>query len=222
VPIPSTPFLYFQFGGAMPGGERFAFGFHVMLDGVIAHDGTAMAAIASDAASRFVDLWATVSTGLRNNNAAGVVPDEVIVRYYAGGVLLASITENPTIAAGILTSNLMPNYCALVVTLHTVALTRSGRGRFYLPLTGGVMAAGGVYTSGLSSTLDPLIWAFLDSFNTGYVDESAEGRVAVLSAREGVIREALTYSVDNRPDTQRGRNAGVVATMNDSHAATVT
>ena len=181
-----------------------------------------MTAIADDAVDRFEALWALATNGLAAYNASGTTFDGVICRYYNGGVLLGTGTSAISAVAGSGT-NRHPNYTAFVCSLHTDSLTRSGRGRMYLPATALVMENGtnGVFAPTLMAGYTDAVFDMLDTFNTGYVDESAEGRVAVLSRTQGTIRDVTAYSMDNKPDTQRGRNGKVVATSIVSRNAAV-
>jgi len=76
-----------------------------------------------------------------------------------------------------------------------------------LPMTGTNMDGTGRLPTFFSTSTGTAVRAFLQSFNTGYNDEQAEGQVAVLSLTKTQILPVVQMRIDDIPDTQRGRKS---------------
>ena len=201
---PPETHLSFRFNGPV-GPDTYSFGFHVVLNGIIDSTAPVMQAIADDAITRVNALW-NASGGLEGLNASYLEAPDVEVRLYSGGTLLATGEAATTEGAGT-GSGTQPPYVCFAVTLLTLEASRSGRGRFFLPMTGTNMDGTGRLPTFFSTSTGTAVRTFLQAFNTGYNDEQAEGQVAVLSLTKTQILPVVQMRIDDMPDTQRGRKS---------------
>jgi len=203
--------------GHLGGSEMFATSFWIQqATGSVSTDPNA---VASDIVARLATNGTGATTiGSRLMAAAsnGDGIDRVRAYRYVSG-------SNTALSAGVASSaayvgpavRALPNQCCLVATLQTANAGRSYRGRMYLPA--GIATAG----SGLmaSATIDSVANGLGDLFgsiqnNAG----AAQGHVVVWSPTKDATTFVKVVRVDNKLDTQRRRNAKVVASYSKSYA----
>lgn len=117
------------------------------------------------------------------------------------------ITSAPagTAFAGSGLGNALPPQIAVVVTLNTAILSRSTRGRYYLPAT----ISGSVTSVGRLATTDQA--ALLTALTTAHSNEIAAGcTLTVYSRTHRTVENVTDISIGNVFDTQRRRRDKLV------------
>jgi hypothetical protein len=116
--------------------------------------------------------------------------------------------------AGTLTgSSMMPLEVAMVLSLRTATLTRSGRGRMYLPSPGvNFVDANGLFTSGVRTAVTNAWKAYFDDFNTSVGWAVGVRGLTAPGGTTYVLRPITTIDVGSVPDAQRRRRNAQVET----------
>lgn len=144
--------------------------------------------------------WVT----FRDHLLASMAPDQEIDRYdwyeYIGGVVDRHGGGNFT-HVGTSAGSGLPLQLSCVITTRTTNLTRSGRGRMYLPTNGEAILSGTGH-----------IWAstrvnqLVDDFAAFLTDRlTSSGVPVVVSRQHSVMRPIISVDADYIPDTQRRR-----------------
>lgn len=202
------------FHGTAPGGEIWETGFWMMNTGVVSQanaDALAFTLVA--------EFNATDDSGamrITMQQIGGATYSWTTIRVYAypdGGTKAAFIGESvlATPVAG-LHSTVLPNQCALVLTLLTGAAGRSQRGRMYLPCN-----ALNLQTSGQAAPTDisPIAAAWAKAFTD--INASTTGKIVVVSQKLVAARNVTSVRADTKIDIQRRRanKQQAVATFSD-------
>nr|CRY97318.1 hypothetical protein [uncultured prokaryote] len=213
----SAPWLALSMYGTFPS-DVWQTGISVALSAPVAHGATEMQAVADDALNLFGVFW---NDSLKTHNGTGCALVGARVKYYVGGVLQAQgeSVGTPVPGTGATSDTGHGQETAMCVSLLTASFGRSYRGRMFLPWTSkGVTPSTFQFgSSGIDATATALK-AMLDGFNTGYVDDSADGTVSVASQKNGVLTPITTLRIDSIPDTQRGRKNRATADYTKSLA----
>lgn len=188
MPIPDDV-THFVISGSNPGGEAFAFGYWIGI-----RSGLPVGGLDSQA------LWSTFRTELLNHMG----PDQVITDYdtyaYSGGALVEHDHESVN-HPGVDTTGALPLQVACVLTMRSDVLTRSGRGRLYLPTSGfSIMGGSGhLFASSVVNSLVDKFAAWLSTYSATGADP------VVVSRTHGVMHTITSVDADLVPDTQRRR-----------------
>lgn len=175
--------------GTAASGEDFAFGFWVL-------DADASFGAGLDA----ITTWVTFRTALLSHMVADCAITQYDTYHYSGGAVDAHDMDSVN-HVGTDSSGYLPLQVACVLTLRSATLTRSGRGRLYLPTTGfSMMAAGHLFAS---SAVNALVDDFVD-FGSDLLSLDHELQV-VSRLGDGAARSVISVDADYVPDTQRRR-----------------
>lgn len=165
------------------------------------------------------NLW-NPAAGLKSVNRSVVSLDYAKGYFYAPTGLVAQGQATQTGAVGTSTSNTMPAYVALVTSLRTDGPGRSGRGRIYLPYTGGTLSSTSLQANVLS-TLGPAVKNFYSALIANYTLNGVAwlGRPAIVSKADQAVYEVKSIRLDSVMDTQRGRRKS--ATVDQTYSSSI-
>lgn len=135
--------------------------------------------------------------------------------YPTGGTHAATAVNTPVSLAGTGGTRLLPNQCAVVVSLRSPFAGRNNRGRFFLPLTAGGITAGS--TSQIVNTQTAAIAAAVANFmshmnGASFANLGGNALRPCVSSR-GSNALISTVVVDSVIDTQRRRRNKVTPTV---------
>lgn len=215
MPLPMGDFVRAQFGGTL-GGENWECGLWFHLVGMTdAPDQSAMDSFAADVLSGAnLQIWDKDGEGILASNATGVDLSTSRASFYRDGASLGSGTASMTPSPGTNSTAAHPFYCALCVTTLTATAGRRGRGRMYLPLTGGAVSqTSGQVSSGVAQAFGDAVGNFLFFFNGDDSDLPGSPTTVpvVVSQVEGAFAVITSLRTDTKPDTQHGRTNRVAA-----------
>jgi hypothetical protein len=205
--MPPGDLVKYVIGGSVPG-DTWSIGFWQQLTGLTSNPTQAQ----MDAAALFrlngfdSVAWSAAGVTVKGVAHSGTFLSFCKAALYRNGVLTqnGSGTKTPVAGTG---GGLHPNYVALVVTLRTASAGRSHRGRVYLPATGVPISAS---TGRINTNAQPYadgIAAFLTGLgpdDVGFPGDPASHAV-VVSRTTAVASNITSVSIDDKPDTQRGR-----------------
>lgn len=142
--------------------------------------------------------FGTFLTSFRSFLAGDDTFDQVDIYYYDGGT--AAVRHGTaTVGATGLGGTGVPKQNAAVITERTALTSRSGRGRMYLPATGGVYVTGGkLDTTKLNPLVDNLAALFTARIALTLFP-------SVVSQTHSYVTRITSLDADNIADTQRGR-----------------
>lgn len=220
MPLPAGDLFRVTVGGAAPSGENWSVG--AWYDALLS-SGTPgpadMNTIAAYALAQFQsNVWGAGGGGLAGNNVTGFALSTGKAYWYRNGVISGSGSAAQTATPGT-GSSPQPQFTAQVVTLGTDTPGRSHRGRMYLPMTSRAPSGStGLWPA--NSTLLNGVYAWLAAMRTNGIGWSPMGNPAlvVVSSTHGLKTIITQLRMDNKPDTQRGREKRVAATVIDTHA----
>jgi hypothetical protein len=158
-------------------------------------------------------VWSTFRTFVQDlMTPASAITDYDLYRY--GGGVVVEHQHTAVSHPGTNTTSQMPLSTAMCVTTRSATLSRSGRGRMYLPAT----AAGDMQNSNFElahGVTDNIV----DQLALWFAAEAAAGIPAVVVSRvHGVMHPITSVDADYRPDVQRRRTQQQHASR---HSATV-
>jgi hypothetical protein len=130
---------------------------------------------------------------------------------YNGGTLVAQSAATISGVAGTGVQN-NPPYVAAVMSLHTSGFGRRRRGRIYLP-------ANGISCDSATGLMGTLVQDHVDHMRTviaawGDTGAPFAATPVVVSQTGGFSTPITSISLDNKPDTQRGRQNRDTASQN--------
>lgn len=213
MPFPPGDYVKMVHAGAVAGGESWSFGIWYEVTGLISLPSpTQMNTLAGHLSTNFQAFWTT----LKARNQPGVDARSVSAYFYRNGQLAvqsnAGFAAVPGTAAAI-----QPVYVSRVVTLLTARAGRSYRGRLYLPYTGTNLSGSTNLWNSDSTTLTAL--KSLVTLSTSDIITDLAGTTAgpvVYSNTVGGHEPVTSLRMDNKPDTQRGREGRLAATLYDT------
>lgn len=167
-------------------------------------------------ASLTTSFWAVSgSPGWRNQVSASTKLRDAKGYYYVNGELTLQSAHSQSAAPGA-SDVVLPPYVAAVFTTRTARFGRSYRGRMYWPANGAPINGGSGLFSGMgqenATNLATVIGNILGA------GAPFTGRPVVVSNTKAQATEITTVSLDNKPDTQRGRQNRDTATTTWSSA----
>ena len=202
--------------GNITGGESFAFSHYQEITGLVAlptttQFNTMMGHVEAQAAV----LWAQLKTKC----SSAISYSGCRFAFIRNGVtaLTGSVFEATPIPGTSGTN--MPVYIARVVTLRTARAGRSYRGRMYLPYNGVAFSAGGVLWASDATTLAS-VKTFITTTTSNVLGDLA-GTTAgpvIYSPTAGAHEPVTSLTMDNKADTQRGREKSITPTVTDTVA----
>jgi hypothetical protein len=209
----------FTFHGKLPGGEDWSIGLRTNLAGDFG--GGQLDILGQFATERFAQFRNQLASGTQGRTASwggGTTFDGVTAREISpAGVTLHQRELKPVTAMPASASNsVLPNQCAICVTLDTDQPGRTKKGRVYLPLLGDIQMDGGRALQNsviagqfgifMSSTVGD--WLTLDGndFNAPGLHNT---RWVIASRTDGAINVITKIRVGTIVDTQRRRRASL-------------
>lgn len=175
--------------------------------------------IAANALSSFnTAVWTATTNPWKRQCAAGTKLQSSKVYHYGNGILVGQSQASIAAVAGT-GSAPHPSYTAAVMSLHTNVFGRRARGRSYLPFTGGSIDA----STGLMTVLQQdatNFAAWLTAGGTGGWSASSSvslPTVVVSQVGSGAANLVSSVSLNDVPDTQRGRISKDIAVNNWVH-----
>jgi hypothetical protein len=171
-------------------------------------------------------FWSAATNPWKNRCSTGTTLKTSKSYYYRDGVLSAAGTSAITAVAGT-GSSTQPNPVAQVITLLTDQPGRNKRGRVYMPATAlPPTASTGLWgaSAALVSNLASLFSTSSGAQSTGYFFGGSDVADLVVVSQGGqrpvvtapVATSVTSLRMDNKPDTQRGRENKLVPTIFDT------
>lgn len=152
--------------------------------------------------------WTALMTAVRGLiHSADAITSIAQYTYPTGGTHAATAVNSPVTLAGTGATRLLPNQCAMVVSLRSPFAGRNNRGRFYLPTTAGGLTQANTsqFASTQTSGQAAAVANFLSHMNgASFANLDGESLRPCVSSRAS---SALISSVvvDSVIDTQRRR-----------------
>jgi hypothetical protein len=157
--------------------------------------------------------FSTMTTELRTfMHSSDSFTQVAMYTYPSGGNHSAAAVNSPLALAGSGATRLLPNQCAVVVSLRSPFAGRQNRGRFYVPMTAGGLTQANTsqLTSAKCTSLCNAVKGFLSDMNVhGFANLSGDSLRPCVSSR-GQSALILTVVVDSVIDTQRRRRNKVL------------
>ena len=217
MPLPAGDLLLARVGGSLPS-DKWSVGLWFDLAGLGADPTPAQMNAACLAwLTNFANVfWTPASNPWKSQASVGVSLATGTLYLYRSAALTASGTATISTSSGT-GSNPLPSYVARVCTLLTNNPGRSKRGRIYLPANGVSPNSG----TGLWSSVQPQVTnlgtAIQNAEVTGFwFGGSEQAACDVVSKTHGIKTRVTSLRMDNKPDTQRGRENKLTATVFDS------
>lgn len=182
--------------GSLGGGEVFAWGFWLNTDSVITTQADADA-IANAVKSAFNASVAPFVNALGTTDSYQGI---TCYFYGASGLSVKSQVTNTQVGVG---SQSHPLQSCVVLSLRSATLTGRGRGRCFVPYTGGSLTNHQL-TAAQAAALAGAAATMFNTLNTTPVAGHAL-QVVVYSVADGNTKRINQIVVDSRPDTQRRR-----------------
>lgn len=152
--------------------------------------------------------WQAWFTGaVKGINHAPLTAESTSLYYYPAGAISAAllgVDEFTHIAANGATDR-GPSQLSLVTSLRSSTPGRSGRARFYVPLTETAQLTGGQVSNALVSSLAVAAQTLLQGLNAIAPSEGGAFGCCVASFTKGVAEPIVSIVVDSKIDTQRRR-----------------
>lgn len=213
MPFPPGDYVKVVHGGAVAGGESWSFGIWYEITGLISLPSpSVMNTLIGHISTSFQTFWTT----LKARNQPGVDARSVSAYFYRNGQLALQSNAGFAAVAGT-ASALQPVFVSRVVTLLTARAGRSYRGRCYLPYTGTNLSGSTNLWNSDSTTLTAM--QTLINQTTSNVLGDLAGTTAgpvIYSNTTGSHEPVTSIRMDNKPDTQRGREGRLAATLFDT------
>lgn len=155
-------------------------------------------------------FWNPASVPWKFQVAAGCSHTSCRSYVYNNGALVAQ-SESTSAGTPGTGTNPTPPYTAACVTTRTAGFGRRRRGRLYLPATGSLVSqTTGLFTNLVQAHLDNLANVIGGVFNSGAPFQATP---VVVSQTGGFTSPITSLALDNKPDTQRGRQNKDVASQ---------
>lgn len=216
MPAPIGDFMRFTMRGNILGGETWSCTHYQVVTGLISLPTSADVQTASNTAETAAALlWA----GIKAKCSAETSFTGMNTAFIRNGVtVFTTQTDEAAPIPGTAAAHL-PVYIARVVTLQTARSGRSYRGRMYMPYNGTTFAAGAVLWPSDAANL-ALVAAYLNNCASAALDLSGSltAGPVIYSQTTGDHEPVTRVRWDNKPDTQRGREKSIAATVFDTHS----
>jgi hypothetical protein len=191
-----------SYTGNMPGGDVFMHGMHLSTD-----DGVLISDVATRAQAAHTALLTTAS-GMQASFTTltqwlGVVVEKINV---ADGSVIQ--TDVATVSrTGTQAGSATPGECAICVTFRTATVTRSGRGRWYLPCPAAITLTqqGRLLAANVTQIVTSMS-AFFTAIQTGLAGADA----VVYSQKTASVASIVSFDVGDVIDAQRRRRNKLV------------
>lgn len=176
--------------GTLPGGERWATGLWTPNNGTTAAEGlAALVAITS-----YGDLMTAIRGCLSSGSSLAGAD---LYHYDAAGPAPVASIANTTSGSGVGSApGFLPNQTSVVMTLRSATLTRSGRGRMFVPATGLSVDASGLLVGTRVNTLRTALAAFLSAANGVIVSPTRTATYPIVSVDNDLIPDVIRARVD--------------------------
>lgn len=214
MPLPVVDLVKVSWGGAVASGERWSTGcWYTWTPAALNITGSILATFAGHALSNFNTSFWSADTSL---NTSATTLTTCTATFYRGGVLQFSATAAQSAVGGTGTSP-QPVYVSRVITLLTARAGRKYRGRMYLPMTSlAPVAATGLWPT-FVTPLGHIKTVLINTTSSLLTDfGAATAGPVVVSQVSAEATPVTALRVDNKPDTQRGRERSIVPTLNES------
>lgn len=209
MPLPIGDIVRYSWGGGIASSERWSVNVWQVVEGWINGPSDAqMAALATQGLAHFESTW----DFLKAKNTSGTNFDSCRVAWYRGGILqkTAQATQTPVVGTG---SAPQPVFTSRVVTLLTNRSGRSFRGRSYLPWNAEAPnAATGLWTADTTNLTNFKNTLTACTADLLAIDSATGASPAVISEVQAVATPVFNLRMDNKPDTQRGREKKIQPT----------
>lgn len=161
-------------------------------------------------------LWqAWFNTTARGVNHSPLTAESLSAYYYPSGALSATfvgINQFTHIVANGPTDR-APSQLSLVTSLRSSTPGRSGRGRFYMPLTETAQLTAGQVSQSLVNSLAVDAKTLINGINGLAPAEGGAFVCSVASFTKGLLEPIVTVVVDSKVDTQRRREDKIGASF---------
>jgi len=216
--LPTQDLFKISIGGAVSGTESWSVGCWVEpLAFGTDPTPTQMNTLAANALGHFnTDLWSLASFGLKTFNNTSTTLVNCRAYHYRGGLAIGVGTASIAAVPGSGGAP-QPGYVSRCLTLQSDLPGRSHRGRIYYPWNGQAPTPSSGMWSAASSTLTGMKNCLADIvIDVGAACGSVSNQLAVVSSAHGFTSKVTALRLDNKPDTQRGRNQSVIPSNYDS------
>jgi hypothetical protein len=191
-----------SFTGNMPGGDIFMHGVHLSTD-----DGVLISAVMARAIAAHTALLTTAS-GMQSAFTtttvwAGIIVEQINV---GDGSVLQTLVQSVN-RTGTNVNPPLPGEVAICVTFRTAEVSRSGRGRWYLPCpANNVLTSTGRLITGNVTSIVTSMSAFFAALQSGL----SGGDAVVYSKKEAGVHSIVSFDVGDVLDAQRRRRNKLV------------
>lgn len=210
MPAPSVNRVRVQFGGAI-GASRWT---SAMWAGVAAGGPPSQSNLDTCASAMLTTFNSNTWADLRALNQATTTLTDCRVDFYLAGsqASAGNGVANQTASPGTSTGKGAASQ-AIVASLYSATASRRGRGRMYLPATGGLDGTTNPYgfSTSIATTLALDISVLCANLTTiSGTDFGAGVGASVQSITDGMLHPIVTVLVDTRPDRQEHREKSIV------------
>lgn len=191
-----------SYTGNMPGGDIFMHGVHLSTD-----DGVLISAVMARAIAAHTALLTTAS-GMQASFTTttqwlGIIVEQIAV---GDGSVIQTLVQSVS-RAGTNVNPPLPGECAICVTFRTAEISRSGRGRWYLPCpANNTLTSTGRLITGNVTAIVTSMSAFFTALQSGL----AGGNAVVYSKKEAAVNAIVSFDVGDVIDAQRRRRNKLV------------
>lgn len=212
--MPATNTIGLHLRGQLLGPDIFDMGLYFTPSGTatVPSDASTLAALLAEIVG--LTAFTALTTELRTYiHSSDKFTQWALYSYPSGGSHAAAAVNQNVSLAGTAATRVLPNQCAVVVSLRSPFAGRQNRGRFYVPVTTQNVITSG--TSQLTSTnctsLATAVNNFLSSMNGHSFTNVAGNALRPCVSSRGNSALILTVLVDSIIDTQRRRRNKVSA-----------
>jgi hypothetical protein len=212
--FPPGDFLRITVRGNITGGESWSFTHYQQVTGLVALPAPAdLQTLCNSCEAAAATMWNTLKTKC----SAETSFTGLNLAFIRNGVTAFSNQTNEVSAIPGTAAAHMPVYISRVVSLLTSRAGKSYRGRMYLPYNGLVFVPGAVLWPSDSTTL-AAVKAFLLACTADILvlPSSVTAGPVIYSKTASVATPVTQIRMDNKPDTQRGRERSIAATIFDT------
>jgi hypothetical protein len=212
--FPPGDYLRITVRGGAPGSESWSINHYQEVTGLVAlPTPAALQGVCNSNETAAGTMWATLKT----HCTAAMTFTGLNQTFIRNGVTIFSNQTNEAAAVAGSGATVQPSYVARVVTLLTNRSGRSYRGRMYLPYNSGVItSATGLFTSDATTLGAVKTFMLACTANILTLAGAATAGPVVYSITAGAHDPVTSLRMDNKPDTQRGREKGMQPSIFDT------
>lgn len=190
-------------GGFIHGTQAWSISTWLSLSGGTAPTQNNVTTDSGNIGSQFGTWWATIKA----DNSPNTGLQSLSLYYYPAGATTSTLLGHDEFASipGTGTGTELPSQLSLVHSYRSSTPGRSGRGRFYAPVTSGDNLTAGQMSGSRIITLGTHWKTLVDGLNALASASGQTMRVGVASFTSGVFHPAVSLVIDSKLDTQRRR-----------------